>query len=145
MLPAILEPGPVSRKAQDDGNLEVHEPKDKPTLTFSNEIRLDSDSRPDVVINMTRTQAVQIPPLTKHPPTKVSCSTWVKNTEDSNCSHKALGNWSSLRRLWHCQITTMQPMRLLQEQYTTPRPSCLRYLSGQTTARYQTAAFGTLS
>ena len=36
--------------------------------------------------------AVQIPPLTKHPPTEVSCSTWVKNTEDSNCSQKALGN-----------------------------------------------------
>ena len=36
--------------------------------------------------------AVQIPPLTTYPPTKVSCSTWVKNAEDSNCSQKALGN-----------------------------------------------------
>ena len=43
---------------------------------------------------------VQIPPLTKHPPTKVSCSTCVKNTEDSNCSQKALGNFA---------VSTVQP------------------------------------
>ena len=44
--------------------------------------------------------AVHIPPLTKDPLTRVSCSTWVKNTEDSNCSQKALGN---------CAVSTVQP------------------------------------
>ena len=40
------------------------------------------------------------PAATKHPPTKVSCSTWVKNTEVSSCSQKALGN---------CAASTVQP------------------------------------
>ena len=38
----------------------------------------------------------------------------------------------SARCMWHYQITTLQPMRLLQKQYRT---SCRGYLSGQTTAR----------
>ena len=38
----------------------------------------------------------------------------------------------SLRRVWHCQIATMQPMRLLQQQYTIP---CWGYRAGQTTAQ----------
>ena len=39
---------------------------------------------------------------------------------------------AALHGLWYCQIATVQPLRLLQ-QYTTPRASCWRYLSGQTT------------
>ena len=39
------------------------------------------------------------PKQPSRPPTKVSCSTWVQNTEESNCSQKALGN---------CAISTVQ-------------------------------------
>ena len=48
--------------------------------------------------------AAQIPPLTKHPPTDASCSTWSKNTEDSDCSQRALGN---------CAVPTGQPASLV--------------------------------
>ena len=83
--------------------------------------------------------AIQILPLTKHPPTAPSCTTWVKNMEDSNCFQKAL----DICALWtvHPAWSVALPDRVFATAaasarvITTPRPSCCRFLSGQTTAR----------
>ena len=41
----------------------------------------------------------------------------------------------SLQGLWYYQIATVQPLRLLQQQHASPRASCWRCFSGQTTTR----------
>ena len=74
--------------------------------------------------------AVQIPPLTKHPPTMASCNTWGKNTEGSDCSQKALGN---------CASSTVQPASYvalsdhndaIDSAFATAIPLSVNFVSG---------------
>ena len=105
--------------------------------------------------------AVQTPPLTKYPPTKVSSSTWVRNTEDSNCSQKALSNCAvstvrpaSFVALSDHNDATESPLRELlvgdtfQDRRQPGAPTDQQLPCPQvtllTTARYQTVSLGTL-